>query len=139
MDLMKNLLGEPDPTYLDGEFDSKARELLAQGKDVHEVAAAYPHVSYPWALLAQKALASGHSIAAYAYARTGYHRGLDTLRRAGWKGHGAVPADHQPNQGFLMCLVLLGKAAAEIGEEDEALRCEKFAKDCDPQAYSLTD
>ena len=37
----------------------------------------------------------------YAYARVGYHRSLDLLRRNGWKGHGPVPWEHEPNRGFL--------------------------------------
>lgn len=134
---MRNLLGDPDPTLLPAELDQPARQLLAGGKTPAEAAAAHPDVSYPWALLAREALADGSVIAAYAYARTGYHRGLDALRRAGWKGHGPVPADHEPNQGFLISLLVLGQAAARIGEEDEALRCEKFARDCDPAAEEL--
>ena len=52
----------------------------------------------------------------YAYARVGYHRGLDLLRRNGWKGHGPVPWEHEPNRGFLRCLHALARAAAAIGE-----------------------
>src|SRR5690625_6782328 len=48
---------------------------------------------------------------AYAFARTGYHRGLDALRRAGWRGHGPIPVDHEPNQGFLRALLGLAEAA----------------------------
>ena len=44
---------------------------------------------------------------AYAYARVGYHRSLDPLRRNGWKGHGPVPWDHEPNRGFLRALAAL--------------------------------
>ena len=43
----------------------------------------------------------------YAYARTGYHRGLDQLRRSGWKGAGPVPWSHEPNRGFLRALAAL--------------------------------
>ena len=43
----------------------------------------------------------------YAYSRVGYHRSLDMLRRNGWKGHGPVPWEHEPNRGFLQCLALL--------------------------------
>lgn len=136
---MRNLLGDPDPTLLPAESDAAARALLAAGNTPAEVAAVHPGAPYPWALLARHALDSGETIAAYAYARTGYHRGLDALRRAGWKGHGPVPADHEPNHGFLICLITLGQAAAAIGEEDEALRCEKFAGDCDPAAFSLLE
>ena len=56
-------------------------------------------------LLAMVAACSGDNVSAYAFARTGYHRGLDQLRRAGWKGHGPVPWAHEPNQGFLRALI----------------------------------
>ncbi|HEY8729432.1 MAG TPA: DUF3151 domain-containing protein, partial [Acidothermaceae bacterium] len=73
-------------------------------------------------------------VAAYAYARTGYHRSLDQLRRAGWKGHGPVPWEHEPNRGFLRSLNALGLAAAAIGEDDEAARCSDFLRDSSPAA-----
>jgi hypothetical protein len=73
-------------------------------------------------------------VEAYAYARTGYHRGLDALRRAGWKGSGPVPWSHEPNRGFLRALHALGQAAAAIGEDDEAARCAQFLHDSDPAA-----
>ena len=76
-----------------------------------EVAARFPASSLAWGTLAEAALADGNTIEAYAYARTGYHRGLDLLRRNGWKGHGPVPWEHEPNRGFLRCLAVLGKAA----------------------------
>ena len=62
------------------------------------------------------------AIAAYAYARTGYHRGLDALRRSGWKGHGPVPWSHGPNQGFLRSVRALAGAAEHVGEADEVTR-----------------
>jgi hypothetical protein len=79
--------------------------------------------------LAETALQDGDFVAAYAYARTGYHRSLDQLRRAGWKGHGPVPWEHEPNRGFLRSLHALGLAAAAIGEDDEAARCVQFLRD----------
>lgn len=136
---MRNLLGDPDPTLLPAESDTAARALLAEGRTAAEAAAAHPDVSYPWALLAREAFEEGETIAAYAYARTGYHRGLDALRRAGWKGHGPVPANHEPNHGFLISLITLGQAAKAIGEAEEALRCEKLAEDCDPGAFTLVE
>ena len=54
---------------------------------------------------------------AYAYARTGYHRGLDALRRSGWKGAGPIPYEHEPNRGFLRALWSLARAARRIGDE----------------------
>ena len=50
-------------------------------------------------------------VESYAYARTGYHRGLDALRRAGWRGQGPVPWEHEPNRGFLRALAALARAA----------------------------
>jgi Protein of unknown function (DUF3151) len=79
-------------------------------------------------------LADGRAVEAYAYARTGYHRGLDALRRAGWKGTGPVPWSHDPNRGFLRAVHALGQAAAAIGEHDEVTRCAQLLADCDPDA-----
>ena len=73
-----------------------------------------------WALLAETCLAEddlGSAVAAYAYARTGYHRGLDALRRNGWKGSGQIPWEHEPNRGFLRALWALSVAAGRIGVE----------------------
>ncbi len=98
------------------------------------MAAAYPASSAAWATLAEAALRDGRPIDAYAYARTGYHRGLDALRRAGWKGSGPIPWAHQPNRGFLRALHALGAAAAALGEDDEAARCAAFLHDSDPTA-----
>ncbi|MCW2587526.1 MAG: hypothetical protein JWN55_3042, partial [Frankiales bacterium] len=67
-------------------------------------------------------------------ARVGYHRGLDALRRNGWKGFGPVPWAHAPNQGFLRALYALGRAADEIGERAEADRIRTFLDDSDPAA-----
>lgn len=85
-------------------------------------------------MLAEGALADGRTIEAYAFARTGYHRALDLLRRNGWKGHGPVPWEHEPNRGFLRALAALGKAAALIEEKDEAERCVTFLRDSSPAA-----
>jgi hypothetical protein len=133
---MSNLLPEPPATELPKE-PAAADALLVAGSDVERVkavAAEYPTYSAAWATLAEGALASGDPVAAYAYARTGYHRGLDQLRRNGWRGHGPVLWSHEPNQGFLRSLRALGQAADAIGESDEAARCAQFLRDCDPAA-----
>jgi hypothetical protein len=129
-----NLLG-PEPTLLpDDHPDMAARAALEGGATLAEVAAQLPAASYAWGRLALEALDAGQPVAAYAYARTGYHRGLDALRRAGWRGAGPVPATHIPNQGFLISLLALSAAAGAIGETEEADRCRGFAHDCDPAA-----
>jgi hypothetical protein len=128
----ENLLGGQPATFL--LDDAEARAALADAKDPAGVAARFPSYCAAWAALAAQALDRGEPVAAYAYARTGYHRGLDQLRRSGWKGHGPVPWDHEPNQGFLRALYLLGQAAAAIGEQDEAARCAEFLRDSSPEA-----
>jgi hypothetical protein len=127
----ENLLDGPAPTLLPAEgADADARAALASGATLQAAAAAAPSASLPWALLAEHALGdTGEPVAAYAYARTGYHRGLDALRRAGWRGRGPIPADHLPNQGFLRALLALAEAADAIGEQDEADRCAQFLVD----------
>jgi hypothetical protein len=129
-----NLLGEPAPTLLPSV--PEAEELVASGGAPVEVAARYPTFSLAWALLAEAALADDRYVDAYAYARTGYHRGLDALRRNGWKGHGPIPWSHAPNRGFLRCLAALARAAGAIGEDDEADRCWKFLADSSAEAYA---
>ena len=130
-----SLIGVPQTRLPD---DAPAREALDAGTPAEQVAAAHPAASLPWAVLAERALTAGSGIdtavEAYAYARTGYHRGLDALRRNGWKGHGPVPWEHEPNRGFLRCLAALGKAAGAIGETDEAERCTTFLRDSSPTA-----
>ena len=135
---MHNLLPEPPATLLpaNDEADKALAEAAQTGTaDAYaDVAARFPAYSGAWAALAADALAAGRPVMAYAYARTGYHRGLDALRRNGWKGHGPVPWSHPPNRGFLRSLHSLSQAAAAIGESDEAARCAQFLRDSDPAA-----
>ncbi len=71
-------------------------------------------------------------VEAYAYYRVGYHRGLDALRAAGWKGSGYVRWAHEPNRGFLRCLDGLRSTAGAIGEHAEEERCAQFLRQLDP-------
>lgn len=129
----QNLLGGPEPTYLPD--DPEPRTLLDEGVDPYAVAADHPTSSLAWAVLADQAYAEGRTVESYAFARVGYHRGLDALRRNGWKGHGPVPWEHEPNRGFLTSLALLALAAQAIGEEAEWQRCAQFLRDSSPTAY----
>jgi hypothetical protein len=128
----ENLLGGPPATFL--LDDAEAAAALRDASDPAQAAARFPAYCAAWAALAARTMDRGDPVAAYAYARTGYHRGLDQLRRSGWKGYGPVPWEHEPNQGFLRALYLLGQAAAAIGEEDEAARCADFLRDSSPGA-----
>ena len=130
----RNLMGEPPATYL--LPDAEADALVAAGEAPEKIAARFPAYSAAWASLAERAFAQGDPVTAYAFARTGYHRGLDQLRRAGWKGHGPVPWEHEPNRGFLRCVAALARAADSIGESDEYQRCLDLLDDCDPAARS---
>lgn len=128
---MRDLLG-PDPILLPG--DTEAEAALQADENPTVVAATHPSASVAWAALAEEALDDDKAVTAYAYARTGYHRGLDQLRRNGWKGFGPVPYSHEPNRGFLRCVAALARAADAIGETDEQTRCLDLLDDCDPAA-----
>lgn len=130
-EVRENLLGGPEPTLLPG--DAVADVELSQGVDPYDVARRHPTSSLAWAVLSDQAWAEGRVMESYAFARVGYHRGLDALRKNGWKGHGPVPWSHEPNQGFLRCLLGLHRAAAVIGEDDEVIRLDAFMTECDPQ------
>jgi len=133
----KDLLGGPPPTLLPDE--AEPRELLERGAQPADVAAAHPTSSLAWAVLAEDAYGREAYVESYAYARTGYHRGLDALRRAGWKGYGPVPWEHAPNRGFLRALHALGQSAGAIGESDEAARIRQFLADSDPAAVAALE
>jgi hypothetical protein len=120
-----NLLGIP-ATELPVD---PAAAKLEEGVAADQVAAAHPTSSLAWATLAEDALADGRTVEGYAYARTGYHRALDSLRKNGWRGQGPVPWEHEPNRGFLRALAALSRAAGEIGESDEQQRCAQFLRD----------
>ncbi|WP_042423543.1 DUF3151 domain-containing protein [Streptacidiphilus anmyonensis] len=135
MSIHENLLGGPEPTLLP-EDEQPYQQMAEQSASPAQIAAAHPTFSLAWAQLADESFAAGRVVESYAYARTGYHRGLDQLRRAGWKGHGPVPWEHRGNRGFLRCLAALARAADSIGETDEGARCWQFLKDSSPEAYT---
>ena len=128
--MSSDLLGIP-PTHLP---EDPAARALASGLEPEQVAATHPASCLAWAVLAEDALADHRDVTAYAYARTGYHRGLDALRRAGWRGQGPIPWEHEPNRGFLRALHALGQSAAAIHEDAEAARCQQFLADSSPTA-----
>lgn len=128
----QDLLAGPPPTLLP---EDPAAAALEAGTDPAEVVRAHPASPFAWAALAEDAERDGaDDVTVYAYARVGYHRSLDLLRRNGWKGHGPVPWSHEPNRGFLRALAALARAAARIGEADEAKRCADFLRESSPEA-----
>lgn len=131
--MRKNLL-EPDPTLLPAQPEVDA--VLAKGKDPREVAQRFPASPLAWALASDDAFDRGDDIVAYAFARVGYHRGLDLLRKNGWKGAGPIPWSHEPNRGVLRALYALRRSAVEIGEDDEAERLTEFLNGADATAIA---
>jgi hypothetical protein len=133
----QNLLASgPQPTLL--PTDPAAAELARGPERYVAITSAHPASSLSWALLAEDALRAGTAeadLTAYAYARTGYHRGLDALRRAGWRGSGPIPWEHEPNRGFLRALHALSVAAGRIGETEEEQRCAQFLRDSTEAGY----
>ena len=128
-----NLLDQPE-IFLPAEPEVLAALSRTDRHEIESVAAAHPTSSLAWAELADVTYASGRILESYAYARVGYHRGLDSLRKAGWRGHGLIPWRHEPNRGVLRALYALRRAAAEIGETDEVARLTTFLNDSDPTA-----
>jgi len=96
---------------------------------VAAVATRWPRFVDAWATLAEL---PGPDVDRYAFARVGYHRGLDALRAAGWRGSGYVRWREPSNRGFLRALDALRSAAGAIGEDDEEARCALFLRQLDP-------
>lgn len=128
-----DLMAGPPPTLLP---EDPASAELSSGSSPASTVRLHPSSPVAWAALAEGARAEGaDDVTVYAYARVGYHRSLDLLRRNGWKGHGPVPWEHEPNRGFLRCLGLLALSARAIDETDEWDRCSAFLRDTSPAAY----
>jgi len=88
-----------------------------------------------WARLSDEAYAADDEVASYAFARVGYHRGLDLLRSSGWRPDVQVHWADETNRGFLRSLYALMRAAAAIGEGVEARRCREFLVQLDPSDH----
>src|SRR4029078_13028745 len=109
------LMAGPPPTHL--PEDPAAAELDG-GAAPADVVRRHPEAPFAWAALAAAAAEQGAAdVPVYAYARVGYHRSLDMLRRNGWKGHGPVPWEHEPNRGFLRALALVAPARRALREQ----------------------
>jgi hypothetical protein len=93
------------------------------------VVARFPRYLEGWARLG---LHARDDVEAYACFRVAYHRGLDALRQAGWRGSGYVRSARPENLGFLLALDGLRRQAGRIGETDEEARCAEFLHQLDP-------
>ena len=127
----ETVLPEPEAALLE--------RIEAAGSNLTElssIVADHPESLFAWAALGEaiENSASGieTEVRAYAAFRVGYHRGLDSLRKNGWRGSGYVRWRHESNRGFLRCLDGLARMAARIGEDAEHERCEEFLRMLDP-------
>ena len=126
-------LGETVLPEVSAALSSGLTEALATGDPRHalgEIIRQDPTYLEGWAALSANAR---DNVEAFAYARVGYHRGLDALRKAGWRGSGYVRWSHPSNRGFLKSLRSLELTSAELGDLEEAERCALFIRQCDPQ------
>lgn len=138
-DLPVNLRsGGLDETVLDAEptealsaLDAALERPVPERRDaIAAVVARWPTFLDGWARLGG---AARDDVEAYACFRVGYHRGLDRLRRSGWRGSGYVRWAHPENRGFLRSLDGLGRSAATLHEPDEAHRCSEFLHQLEPE------
>jgi hypothetical protein len=130
-------MGAPETRLADEpEVRAALAEAAADPDLIRAVVAAHPASSLGWAALADATYDPHHPVESYAYARVGYHRGLDALRKAGWRGQGPVPWAHEGNRGVLRALYALRRAADAIGEAAEFVRLSEFLRDADPTAIA---
>lgn len=134
--LPTTVLPAPDPA----EAERLAAALDAptgERRDaVAAVVASSPRYLEAWAELGDLGRDTVERYSAY---RVGYHRGLDALRANGWRGSGYVRWEAPTNHGFLRSLRGLGEMAAQIGEVDEAERCQQFLLQLDPSGIPSSD
>ncbi|GAB3618670.1 DUF3151 domain-containing protein [Okibacterium endophyticum] len=127
----QDLLGTPE-TRLPAEPEVVAAlETATTANEISAVVMEHPSSALAWARLAEVTFNAAHPVTSYAYARVGYHRGLDALRKAGWRGSGPIPWSHEPNRGVLRALYQLRKSAGAIGEADEVERLTAFLSGAD--------
>ena len=136
--------GQPVSVLSDDPADSAARATQAQAalaageiepaacrERLNAIASQYPASLSAWAALGELVLADD-VVAAYAFFRTGYHRGLDRARASGWNGTQQLRWQDEPNRPFLRCLNGLRQAAEVIGETAEVTRIGHFLRDLAP-------
>ena len=131
-----NLISEPE-TLLPAEPEVLEALRRTAWSEIAAVVQVHPTSPLAWAELADATHSEGRVLESYAYARVGYHRGLDALRKAGWRGHGPIPWRHEPNRGVLRALFALRRGAEEIGEADEVIRLTAFLTDADASAIDI--
>ena len=133
--LPETVLPPEDPEIIE-LLDSALKlkdENQRRGK-INEIAGNFPASIEVWKTVAMN---GRDIIESYAAFRVGYHRGLDALRKNGWRGSGYVRWRHPSNRGFLECLLGLQKISEEIRALEEADRCRIFVFQLEPDWQSV--
>jgi hypothetical protein len=125
----ETVLPDPPAAAVRRLTEASAAPVEHRREAVGDVVRAFPDLADGWAALGEL---GRDDLEAYACYRVGYHRGLDALRRSGWRGNGYVRWAHPANRGFLRCLDGLRACAGAIGEAGEEERCALFLKQLDP-------
>jgi hypothetical protein len=121
---------DPEPRYALAALSAALEAPTTSRREaVAAVVARWPACLDAWARLGDLAR---DDVEAYACYRVAYHRGLDRLRAAGWRGSGYVRWAHPENRGFLRALDGLRRAAAALGEAPEVERAVAFRRQLDP-------
>jgi hypothetical protein len=128
-DRHETVLPAVDPEALAALERALADDPAVRKAALEAVVAAFPTFLDAWAALAPL---GSTPVERYAYARVGYHRGLDALRANGWGGRGFVRWSQPSNRPMLRCLAQLRAAAAEIEETAEVERLGAFLHELDP-------
>lgn len=141
--LPETVLAPLTPDDAEALSAAQSAPLAERKQQLSKLAAARPRMLEAWASLGEtteqmaedddQATGTASVMEAYAYFRVGYHRGLDALRAAGWRGSGYVRSVHSSNRAFLGCVAGLARCAAAIGETDEHERCKQFLAQLDPE------
>ncbi len=126
---------EPDDA-LEALRAALAQPAAGRRDAVSDVCARWPLFLDAWAQLGRL---GRDDVETYAYFRVAYHRGLDRLRKSGWRGSGYVRWRNETNRGFLRALEGLRSSAEAIGEADEAQRCAEFLRQLDPEWTGLPE
>src|SRR6266702_1868868 len=115
-------------------FQAGQSTASAYRERLNAIAARYPTCLSAGAALGELAQPDD-VIAAYAFVRVGYHRGLDRARGSGWRGTQQLRWEDESNRGFLRCLYGLMCAATAIGEDAEVTRIHQFLLELDPSNH----
>jgi hypothetical protein len=125
----ETVLPDPPAAAADALAAAMSEGTSSRRAAIAAVVASHPRFVEAWARLGE---AADDPVEAYAYFRVGYHRGLDALRGAGWRGSGYVRWRSPANRGFLRALAGLRAMAGVIGETDEVERIGEFLVQLDP-------